>query len=360
VRVVTVARKPCKGGVTANVTQNQAGALNLEGAKIGLRWAANAVFEHLPGCRVVDTVRVEGYAINRWADGAKPFGGGAGHDFETEILPDEEVDIWECEEDCPLKSVDPLDARYFKQVRREERPRISDELLEYLYVLIAPPSSCDPVVLVEESLDEVPWELYEDTSVHGILTVGNPTPHLQEMDRVLRPGAHVLLVASEEEPTGWPNACAIEDFGYEIRDAIAVFDEPGSFHYVSKPSGKEKHAGVAEHEDPETGRTVRNNHETIKPVAVMRALLRDIPPDQGLVVDPFLGSGTTAIACLYTGHGFLGIENHESYLAIADQRVRYWERAIAPWNAAEIQSEVSPPEEEDEGPLEIGDLFGIN
>lgn len=355
-RVVTVGRKPCKGGVTANVTEYEAGALNIDGTTIGSRWPANAIFEHLPACRLLRMEKAKGYVINRWSDGAKPFGGGAGHEFETEVLPDEEIEIWECEKGCPVALRDPLEARCFKGVQRDYPDDLPVELWDYLMTLIAPPKSCEPNVILN-SLDEIDWDHEEDGSVHGVITVGNPEPFLEQLDRVLRPGAHVLLLSPADEPTGWEGACALEEFGYEIRDAIALVDRDDDYHYVSKPSGKEKHAGVLEHLDPKTGRKVQNNHETVKPVDVMRALLRDVP-GEGAVVDPFLGSGTTAIACLHTGHDFVGIEESEDYLVIADQRVRHWDRALSAWRGSAIQSEAPGPENED-GPLDLGDLFGI-
>ena len=63
----------------------------------------------------------------------------------------------------------------------------------------------------------------------------------------------------------------------------------------------------------------------MKPIDLMVKLLADVPKDKGPIIDPFLGSGTTGIACLKTGHDFLGIEREEEYLGIADARVRHWE-----------------------------------
>lgn len=168
----------------------------------------------------------------------------------------------------------------------------------------------------------------------------------------------MLLISPEEEPTGYQGACSVEEFGYEIRDAIALLDQPDDFHYVAKPSGKERHAGVIEHEDETTGRFVQNSHETVKPVGMMRALLQDVPVGEGPVVDPFLGSGTTGLACLYTKHDFVGIEQSADYLVIADQRVRHWDRAVCAWDGAEVVSEAA--KEEDAGPLELADLFGFD
>lgn len=71
------------------------------------------------------------------------------------------------------------------------------------------------------------------------------------------------------------------------------------------------------------GRTggARNFHPTVKPVALMRWLCRLVTPPGGIVLDPFLGSGTTGIAALREGLNFIGIERSAEYLPIALARV---------------------------------------
>jgi DNA modification methylase len=61
-------------------------------------------------------------------------------------------------------------------------------------------------------------------------------------------------------------------------------------------------------------------HPTTKPVSLMVGLLCRMP--QGLVLDPFMGSGTTGIACIRTGRRFIGIEREPSYFATACERIR--------------------------------------
>lgn len=63
-----------------------------------------------------------------------------------------------------------------------------------------------------------------------------------------------------------------------------------------------------------------NTHPTVKPIALMRWLVRLITPPGGLVLDPFVGSGSTAIAAVQEGFKFIGFEMDEGYHAIAQQR----------------------------------------
>jgi hypothetical protein len=69
--------------------------------------------------------------------------------------------------------------------------------------------------------------------------------------------------------------------------------------------------------------TVKNNHPTVKPVAVMRWCIRLVTPPGGVVLDPFTGSGSTGIAAVREGVNFVGIEREAEYLAIAEARIAH-------------------------------------
>ncbi len=102
--------------------------------------------------------------------------------------------------------------------------------------------------------------------------------------------------------------------GLEDLEAIAGFDA------VNRKEGS---AGV---DNPRAGagRTageVKNFHPTVKPVNLMRWLIRLVTPPNGLVLEPFLGSGTTGIASSLEGFRSIGIEKEESYADICLQRI---------------------------------------
>ncbi len=79
------------------------------------------------------------------------------------------------------------------------------------------------------------------------------------------------------------------------------------FFYVAKASKKERGEG--------------NNHPTVKPIKLMEYLVRLITPPGGTVLDPFMGSGTTGVACKNLGFQFVGIEREQAYLEIAEKRI---------------------------------------
>ncbi len=108
------------------------------------------------------------------------------------------------------------------------------------------------------------------------------------------------------------------------------------FFYCAKASKKERNLGL-EDVEPTTvddgrnkpidnpflrGKTPRQNtHPTVKPIKLMEYLITLITPPNGTVLDPFLGSGTTALAALNLGRFFIGIELNEEYCEIARRRV---------------------------------------
>lgn len=67
----------------------------------------------------------------------------------------------------------------------------------------------------------------------------------------------------------------------------------------------------------------RNPHPTVKPIALMRWLVRLACPPGGLVLDPFCGSGTTGAAALIEHRRFLGIERETAYTKIARTRIAH-------------------------------------
>jgi DNA modification methylase len=114
------------------------------------------------------------------------------------------------------------------------------------------------------------------------------------------------------------------------------------FVYQAKPSRKERNAGLdGLPEKPPAfgndsgdglGRGISNtrqdkpranHHPTVKPVALMRHLVRLVTPPGGVVLDPFAGSGTTLVAAILEGFNAVGCEMTDEYLPIIDGRVAW-------------------------------------
>jgi site-specific DNA-methyltransferase (adenine-specific) len=129
------------------------------------------------------------------------------------------------------------------------------------------------------------------------------------------------------------------------------------FVYQAKPSRRERNAGLdglpegrkaqlagADKDGPlddvsDRFRTkpAANVHPTVKPVALMRHLVRLVTPPGGTVLDPFAGSGTTLVAAVLEGFDAIGCEMTDEYLPIIEGRVA--------WAQAEVQARAANPEQ---------------
>ena len=95
-------------------------------------------------------------------------------------------------------------------------------------------------------------------------------------------------------------------------DGLRGHDDAGGsaarFFYTAKASRDDRSDG--------------NTHPTVKPTDLMRYLCRLVTPPGGIVLDPFMGSGSTGKAAMLEGFGFIGIEREAAYYTIAERRVR--------------------------------------
>jgi len=134
-------------------------------------------------------------------------------------------------------------SRFFFQVQGEGKSvEVPQQLKDYLVKLISPPERFGKAVVVDlahlDSIGDVP-----DNSLPGVIALGEPTPEQStELLRMLRPGAHLLIIPPDEV-MGYVGACNVEDAGFEIRDTILWVREAGHIHYVPKAARSEREAG---------------------------------------------------------------------------------------------------------------------
>ena len=107
-----------------------------------------------------------------------------------------------------------------------------------------------------------------------------------------------------------PSKPAKNTYGEYARGGGAFHNDTGSaarFFYTAKASRDDRSDG--------------NTHPTVKPTDLMRYLCRLVTPSGGVVLDPFMGSGSTGKAAMLEGLEFIGIEREAAYHAIAEQRI---------------------------------------
>jgi DNA modification methylase len=120
--------------------------------------------------------------------------------------------------------------------------------------------------------------------------------------------------------------------------AAIELQRPGAsrFLYCAKATRAERNAGC-EHlpavdiqHFPVKGhppsKPLHNTHPTVKPIALMRWLVRLVTPDDGVVLDLFCGSGSTGVGAVLEGRRFLGLERESDYVEVAHARIAHWEQ----------------------------------
>jgi DNA modification methylase len=134
-------------------------------------------------------------------------------------------------------------------------------------------------------------------------------------------------------------------YGLQERDKRINLDSGGAsrFFYVAKASKRDRNEGLEElpkktnSEWPQSldgndsrGAEPRQNfHPTVKPTSLMEYLIKLVTPPNGIVLDPFTGSGSTGKAAILQGFDFIGIEMTEEYLPIIEGRFRHAEQLVA-------------------------------
>jgi len=135
--------------------------------------------------------------------------------------------------------------------------------------------------------------------------------------------------------------------GKKLQPRTGHDDNGGSaarFFYVPKASKRDKEEGLDDFEEKvgakqfnegmegqirsdgtviKEATKLRNPHPTIKPTELMKYLCRLVTQPGGIVLDPFMGSGSTGKAAILEGFRFIGCELDEEYLAIAEARIKH-------------------------------------
>jgi len=157
-------------------------------------------------------------------------------------------------------------------------------------------------------------------------------------------------------PTGrFPSNIILDEEAGEMLDEQSNEDNPSRFFYCAKASKSERNAGcegLEEITDSEMtsrkegssgldwndgkggnafagasssrGTNRKNNHPTVKPLKLMEYLcILTKTPTGGRVLDPFMGSGTTGVACVNTGRRFIGIDKELEFVVIAKHRTQH-------------------------------------
>jgi site-specific DNA-methyltransferase (adenine-specific) len=137
-------------------------------------------------------------------------------------------------------------------------------------------------------------------------------------------------LADTGQTVGYGDAGGASRFFYCAKASSAErnagLDDFPAIHRVNGNKWTDQDYRVSRGERPATAESGprRNVHPTVKPVELMRWLVRLVTPAGGVVLDPFVGSGTTGCAALLERFAFVGIERDPEYAAIARARLAWW------------------------------------
>ncbi len=131
-----------------------------------------------------------------------------------------------------------------------------------------------------------------------------------------------------------------EPTGYATSKSDSSTGSAARFFYCAKASKKDRNEGLDQFEEKRDADRTKddgaggdnprnrsntaklNHHPTVKPTDLMRYLCRLVTPPNGVVLDPFTGSGSTGKAAVLEGFSFIGVEQSEEYIAIAEARIQ--------------------------------------
>ena len=161
---------------------------------------------------------------------------------------------------------------------------------------------------------------------------------------IIHDGSEEVLEVFPETKSGTgairKNAKGLFGLGGDNEPNIEYGDKGSAarFFYCAKASKAERNMGLDDFEKKEPpgskrsklapgrksalGQPRANHHPTVKPIKLMEYLVRLVTPKEGIVLEPFAGSGTTLIACKQQGFNYIGIEREQEYCDIAEARLK--------------------------------------
>lgn len=239
------------------------------------RWPSHLVFSHSADCELLGTRSVESnghYPASRGSGGIATSGHAGQSDLEESFTGKEEIENWCCADDCPVRLLDEQsgDRKAGGNLSGMEPSRTGGE----------------GTVAYGKFDNRREWNSYSDVG-----------------------GASRFFYCAK---------ASVEDREEGLQDLIArARDESRK---EGNPGGDNpRNRGVQPR---------KNHHPTVKPTSLMRYLCRLITQPGGVVLDPFMGSGSTGKAAYLEGLRFIGIDKDKSYCEIAARRCELRQRSL--------------------------------
>jgi tRNA G10 N-methylase Trm11 len=377
---ITVARKPFNGTVSDTVLRWGTGGINVDACRVGIesRWNPSAGNKNLENRHTVTPVsshkEFDGRECNgRWpanlihdgsdevvalfpetsgsnkgptpADfspgaatnfikyayksGAHHGDSGSAARFFYAAPPDSD--------ELPIDSADPI--FYCAKASKRDRNEGLDGTLTVKYnidksilFLDGDLSWKDVSTALAESLKKVTfgstlrWGIGENgESITGLCLKDSLSTTLTAISKITASEILPLLMRSLTRESTLGVSCETESGGNHAENAESLSQyhlnttpERTGFHHGARVAVSEMLSIISEKEN---WRPSNNIHSTVKPTSLMRYLCRLVTPPNGVILDPFCGSGSTGKGAIREGFRFIGIDLSEEYLDIARRRI---------------------------------------
>jgi hypothetical protein len=253
------------------------------------RWPANFYLQHEPGCQMIG-YRDENYQINRFVDGAKPWGDAVGEEFDSEEI-ENRVPVWECVGGCPIGLLDLQSGELTSGAMKKP----------YDYTNTGP--------VYGEPAGQT-RSIHDKSSGGASRFFFQSHWELEQQDPVI----YCAKAGKKEKDAGLENRSEREVAYAKYREN---FKDTKDFvtHY---PDGS-----------PRPVNKLRNDHPTVKPLALCKHLAGLLLPPAAYsprrILVPFAGTGSEMIGAYQAGWDVIvGIEKEHEYIEIASQRIDHW------------------------------------
>jgi site-specific DNA-methyltransferase (adenine-specific) len=315
-----MARKPLVGTVANNVLEYGVGGINIDGCRVG----NEKVSTHSNGVGNTGDKGIYGTFGNQ--EGSEEREGR----FPANI-------IFECTCENPKVVADKYDIRAYNDYKNtfqsyEENDKDKGEY-EIKYVettkVIHTDPNCPCYILDQQSgTTKSGFNPNADTKQYkgGVFGGGETNETTGYTDKGGASRFFYCPKASKKDrDEGMPDKVGVFIQRPRREDGSVIYKETHPEEWATAMEGKprrEKTSLAASEEilQPTTKGTM-NTHPTVKPIDLMTYLIRLVTPKGGVVLDPFMGSGSTGKAAVLEGMNFIGIEREEEYYEIAKQRI---------------------------------------
>jgi site-specific DNA-methyltransferase (adenine-specific) len=287
---IVVARKPLSGTVAGNVLAHGTGALNIDGCRVGVTDADLAAMSGRSGARTGGQVFVGKGDGNNWEP--TPAGRWPANLVLTHVADCADV----CADGCPVAELDGQSGTLTSGACASRR---NPDAGRTTYGTFAGQQNVIPARGKNSG----------GASRFFTVTEWDPIADIAPFRYVAKPSKRERNAGLD----GLPEKAPSERTGRKA-DSPGLRGEPSLRGQTANPFSN---GG---------GSPTVNHHPTVKPVALMRWLVRLVTPLGGTVLDPFAGSGTTLVAAVLEGFDAIGIEMTDDYLPIIEGRVAWAEQ----------------------------------